>query len=116
MGKDFRCRSECDFRVTFRGQHQIIQGVLKRMERFQKSLKKLSLILQEHNMHCHQRELPKSLIHYQQFASHAYCGAVGPVSKMESQQEKAFCVLRFEVSRSVITVQREFRARFKKDG
>jgi len=39
----------------------------------------------------------------------------GPVSKMASQQEKAFCVLRFEVSRSVITVQREFRARFKKD-
>ena len=30
----------------------------------------------------------------------------GPVSKMASQQEKAFCVLRFEVSRSVITVQR----------
>ena len=27
----------------------------------------------------------------------------GPVSKMASQQEKAFCVLRFEVSRSVIT-------------
>jgi hypothetical protein len=41
--------------------------------------------------------------------------ATGPVSKMVSQQEKAFCVLRFEVSRSVITVQREFRARFKKD-
>ena len=39
----------------------------------------------------------------------------GPVSKMASQQEKAFCVLCFEVSRSVITVQREFRARFKKD-
>ena len=36
----------------------------------------------------------------------AYCGAAGPVSKMASQQEKAFCVLRFEVSRSVITVQR----------
>ena len=36
----------------------------------------------------------------------------GPVYKMASQQEKAFCVLRFEVSRSVITVQREFRARF----
>jgi hypothetical protein len=33
---------------------------------------------------------------------------------MVSQQEKDFCVLRFEVSRSVITVQREFRARFKK--
>ena len=29
----------------------------------------------------------------------------GSVSKMASQQEKAFCVLRFEVSRSVITVQ-----------
>ena len=39
----------------------------------------------------------------------------GPVSKMASQQEKASCVLRFEVSRSVITVQREFRARFRKD-
>ena len=39
---------------------------------------------------------------YQQFASHAYCGAAGPFSKMVSQQEKALCVLRFEVSRSVI--------------
>ena len=39
----------------------------------------------------------------------------GPVSKMASQQEKVFCVLRFEVSRSVITVQRELRARFRKD-
>jgi len=29
---------------------------------------------------------------------------------MASQQEKAFCVLHFEVSRSVITVQREFHA------
>jgi len=28
---------------------------------------------------------------------------------------KGFCVLRFVVSRSVITVQREFRARFRKD-
>jgi hypothetical protein len=58
------------------------------------------------------------LTRYQQFASHAYCRAVGPVSKMASQQEEAFCVLRFEMSRSVITVitvQREFRARFKND-
>jgi hypothetical protein len=30
---------------------------------------------------------------YQQFASHAYCVAAGPVSKMALQQEKAFCVL-----------------------
>jgi hypothetical protein len=52
---------------------------------------------------------------YQQFASHAYCGAAGPVSKMALQQEKAFCVLRFEVSRSVITVQREFHDGLKKD-
>jgi hypothetical protein len=42
-----------------------------------------------------------------------YCGAAGPVFKMASQQEKASCVLHFEVSRSVITVQREFRARFR---
>ena len=42
-------------------------------------------------------------------------GDAGPVSKMASQQEKALCVLRFEVSRSVITVQREFRARFRID-
>ena len=41
--------------------------------------------------------------------------AVGSVYKMAPQQEKAFCVLRFEVSKSVITVQREFRARFRKD-
>ena len=52
---------------------------------------------------------------YQQFAFHAYCGAAGLVSKMASQQEKASCVLRFEMSRSAITVQREFRARFRKD-
>jgi hypothetical protein len=51
---------------------------------------------------------------YQQFASHAYCGAEGPVSKMAPQDEKAFCVPCFDVSRSVITAQCEFRARFKK--
>ena len=38
----------------------------------------------------------------------AVCSLVltaGSFSKMASQQEKAFCVLCFEVSRSVITVQ-----------
>jgi hypothetical protein len=40
----------------------------------------------------------------------------GPVSKMASQQEKAFCVLRFEVFIYVITVQREFSARFRTAG
>jgi hypothetical protein len=52
---------------------------------------------------------------YQQYASHAYCGATGPIFKMASQQVKVFCVLRFEMSRSVITLQREFRARFRND-
>jgi hypothetical protein len=47
--------------------------------------------------------------------SHAYCGAAGPVFKMASHQEKAYYVLCVEVSRSVITEQREFCARFKKD-
>jgi hypothetical protein len=35
---------------------------------------------------------------------------------MASQQEKAFCVLRFEVSRSVITVKHEFSAQFRPAG
>ena len=30
-------------------------------------------------------------------------------------EEKAFCVLQFHVSRSVLTVQREFRTRFQKE-
>ena len=61
-----------------------------------------------HNIHCQQWQLSKFLMRYQQFTSHAYCGAAGLVSKMVSQQEKGFFVLCFEVSRSVITVQREF--------
>jgi hypothetical protein len=39
-----------------------------------------------------------------------------PVSMVASQQKKAFCVLRFEVFRSLITVQREFCARFRTAG
>ena len=93
----------------------IIQGVHKRMVRFQKLTRNLFLTLHGQNVHRQQRQLSKFLKRYQQFASHAYCGAEGPVSKMASEQEKAFCVLHFEVSRSVITVQREFRARFRKD-
>ena len=71
--------------------------------------------LHGHNVHRQQRQLSQFLMRYQQFASHAYCGAAGSVYKMASQQEKAFCVFRFEVSGSVITVQREFRARYRKD-
>ena len=73
-----------------------------RMVRFQKLTRNLFLTFHGHNVHRQQRQLSKFLMRYQQFASHAYCGGTGPVSKMASQQEKAFCVLRFEVSRSVI--------------
>jgi hypothetical protein len=83
------------------------------MVRFQKLTRNLFLTLHGQNVHRQQRQLSKFLMCYQQFASHAYCGAAGQVSKMATQQEKAFCVIRFEVSRSVITVQREFRAQFR---
>jgi len=83
---------------------RIIQGIYKRMVRFQKLTRNFFLTLYGNNLHHQQQQISKFLIRYQQFASHAYCGATGPVSKMVSQQEKAFCVLRFEVSRSVITV------------
>jgi hypothetical protein len=53
--------------------------------------KYLFLTLHGHNIHSQQQELSKFLMCYQQFASHAYCGAVEPVSKMASQQEKAVC-------------------------
>jgi len=82
---------------------------------FQSLTRNLFLTLHEHNLHRQQQQLSRFLMRYQHLASHAYCVAAGPVSKMASQQENAFCVLRFEVSRSVITVQREFLARFRKD-
>jgi hypothetical protein len=47
--------------------------------------------LHGHKIRCQQRVMSKFLMRYQQFASHAYCGAAGPVSKMASQQEKAVC-------------------------
>jgi len=62
------------------------------MVRFQKLTRNLFLTLHGHNIHREQRQLSKFLMRYQQFASHAYCGAVRPVSKMASQQEKAFRV------------------------
>ena len=92
------------------------QGIHKRMVRFQKLTRNLFLTLRGHNVHRQQRQLFKFLMIYQQFASLACCVAAGPVSKMASQQEKAFCVLRFEVSRSVITVQQySCSARYRKD-
>ena len=98
---------EDDYEIT---ETSYIQGIHKRVVRFQKLTGNLFLTLHGHNLHRQQQLLSEFLMRYQQFASHAYCGAAGSVSKMASQQEKAFCVLRFEVSRSVITVQREFRA------
>jgi hypothetical protein len=91
--------------------HVAVQSIHKRMVQFQKLTRNLFLTLHGHNVHRQQRQLSKFLMRYQQFASHAYCRAAGPVSKIVSQQEKTFCVLRFEVSRSVITVQLEFFAR-----
>jgi hypothetical protein len=88
----------------------IIQGIHKRMVQFQKLTRNLFLPLHRHNVHRQQWQLPKLLVRDQRFASHAYCGATGPLFKMALQQVKAFCVLHFEVSRSVITVQREFLA------
>ena len=74
------------------------------MARFQKLTRNLFLTLHEYNVHRQQRQLCKFLVRYQQFASNASCGGAGPISKMASQQEKALCVLRFEVYRTVFTV------------
>ena len=67
------------------------------MVRFQKLTRNLFLTLHGHNIYHQQQQqqLSKFLIRYQQFASHAYCGAAGPVSKMASQQEKATPSLRW---------------------
>ena len=83
------------------------------MVQFQKLTRDLFLTLHGQNLHRQERQLSKFLVRYQQFAFHAYCGAAGPVSKMASQHEKAFCVLRFEVSRSVITVHETHAAHEK---
>ena len=65
---------------------------IKQLERWTKSINKytgytqkngavlkltrnLFLTLHGHNVHRQQRHLSKFLMHYQQFASHAYCGA-----------------------------------------
>jgi hypothetical protein len=73
-----------------------IQGVHKGMVQFQNLTINLFLNLHGHNVHNQHRQLSKFLVLYEQFASHAYCGAARPVSKMASQQEKAFCVLRLQ--------------------
>ena len=62
------------------------------MVQFQKLTRNLFLTLHGHNVHRQQRQLSKFLMRYQQFASHAYCGAAGPVYKMASQQKKTACL------------------------
>jgi hypothetical protein len=88
----------------------IIQSIHKRMVRFQKLIKmyftpytSAAYTISSEICPCFSCATSSSL--------HAYCEAAGQVSKMASHQEEAFCVLRFEVSKSVITVQHEFRAR-----
>jgi hypothetical protein len=44
-----------------------IQGIHKRMMRFQKLTRHLLLTLQRHNVHPQQRQLSKFLMRYQQF-------------------------------------------------
>jgi len=53
----------------------IIQGIHKRILLFQKLTRNLFLTLHGHNVHRQQWQLSKFLMRYQQFASHAYCGA-----------------------------------------
>ena len=85
------------------------------MVQFQKLTRNLFLTLHGQNVHRQQWQLSQFRLRYQQFAFRAYYGAAGSVSMMAPQQEKAFCVLHFEVFRSVITVRRELRARFRKN-
>ena len=51
--------------------YKYIQGVYKRMVRFQKLTRNLFLTLHGQNVHRQQRQLSKFLMRYQQFASHA---------------------------------------------
>jgi hypothetical protein len=60
--------------------HKCKQGIHKRMVRFQKWIKNVYLTLHGHNIHRQRRHLSTFLMRYQQFASHAYCVAAGPVS------------------------------------
>jgi hypothetical protein len=45
------------------------------MVQFQKLTRNLFLTFHGQNVHCQQQQLSKFLVRYQQFASHACCGA-----------------------------------------
>jgi len=66
------------FAIGHPGQRRVpllVQDIHKRMVRFQKLTRNLFLTLHGHNVDRQQRQLSKFLMRYQQFASHAYCGA-----------------------------------------
>jgi hypothetical protein len=83
------------------GAISVVQGTLKMNGAISEVNKNVFLNLHGHNVSCQRRELSIFYMSYQQCASHAYCGAEEPVSKMASHKEKAFCVFSFEVSRSL---------------
>jgi len=53
------------------------QSIHKRIVRFQNLTRNLFITLHGYNVHRQQRQMSKFLMRYQQFASHAYCGAAG---------------------------------------
>ena len=65
-----------------------IQGIHKKMVRFQKLIRNLFLNLHGHNVHRQQRKLSKFLMRYQQFASHAYCGASGQFPRWRRSKKR----------------------------
>ena len=90
-----------------------IQGIHKIMLRYQKLTRNLFL-----NLTRSQRK-PSAAASVQ--VSHALqavrlsCSMRSQFPRWRRSRKKVFCMLRFEVFRSVITVQREFRARYLKD-
>ena len=68
--ENYRTKSD-RFREISDASYLEVQGVYKRMVRFQKLIRNLLLSLHGHNVHRQQRKLSKFLMRYQQFASHA---------------------------------------------
>jgi len=69
--RPFERVEEFKYLVTTLTNKNSIQGIHKRMARFQKVTRNLFVTLHGHNVHRQQRQLSKFLMRYQQFASHA---------------------------------------------
>ena len=69
--KNYKFRVYDTLIISFTFHFSKIQGIHKRMVRFQKITRNLFLTLHGHNVHRQQRKLSKFLMRYQQFASHA---------------------------------------------